>query len=216
MNSLALPLQSLAVESIIQAASVGALLVAFAVVEVPPALQGGATVLPRVIEIQRAVATVPSALVIVTLGIANGISAPAFALSDFTLDLHLRRRCDVSALPSFEGVVKDVAEESVEVGWTGAAEERGIVDGLAGAAIVAGVVEAGRVHACLALVSAEAWWAETAGTQVSRHAGSAVTTAQGATGLGVIFTGGARVTLRESQRLASAFKGVSKLIHVFM
>lgn len=46
----------------------------------------------------------------------------------------------------------------------------------------------------MALVSAEAWWAETAGTQVSRHAGSAVTTAQGATGLGVIFAGGARVT----------------------
>lgn len=132
----------MAVESIIQAASVGTLLIAFAVVEVPPALQGGATVLPRVVEIQRAVATVPSALVIVTLGIADGVSAPAFALSDFTSDLHLWRG-DVSALPSFEGVVKDVAEESVEVGWTGAAEERGVVDGLAGAAIVAGVVEAG-------------------------------------------------------------------------
>lgn len=198
-HSLALPLQSLAVEPIIQAASVGALLVTFAVVEVPPALQGGATVLPRVVEIQRAVATVPSALVIVTLGITDGVSTPAFALSDFTSDLHLRRRGDVSALPSFEGVVKDVAEESVEFDWTGAVEEGGVVNGLAGAAVVAGVVEAGRVHACLALVSTEARRAETAGTQVSRDAGSAVTTPQGAAGLGVIFAGGARVTLRESQ-----------------
>lgn len=194
----------MAVESIIQASSVGALLVAFPVVEVPPALQGCATVLPWVVKIQRAVATVPSALVIVTLGIADGVSTPAFALSDFTSNVHLRRRGDVSALSSFEGVVKDVAQESVEVGGAGAAEEWCVVDGLAGAAVVAGVVEAGRVHAGLALVSAEARRAETAGTQVSRDAGRAVTTAQGAAGLGVIFAGGARVTLRQRQRLESA------------
>lgn len=138
---------------------------------------------------------------VVTLRIADGISTPAFTLSHFTANLHLRGRGDVPALPSIEGVVKDVAKESVEVGGAGTAVERSIVGRLASAPVVAGVGEARRVHPCLALVPTEARRTETARTQVTGDAGGTVTTAQGAAGMSVIFAGGARVTLRENHWL---------------
>lgn len=141
---------------------------------------------------------------VVTLRIADGISTPAFTLSDFTSNRPsiLRGRGDVPALPSIEGVVEDVAKESVEVGGAGTAEERSVVDRLASAPVVAGVGEARRVHPCLALVPTEARWTETARTQVTGDAGGTVTAAQGAAGMSVIFAGGARVTLRENHWLA--------------
>lgn len=142
---------------------------------------------------------------IVTLRIADGVSTPAFTLSDFTSNLHLRGRGDVPALPPIEGVVEDVAKESVEVGGAGTAVERSIVNRLASAPVVAGVGEARRVHPCLALVPAEARRTETAGTQVAGDAGSTIATAQGAAGLSVVFAGGAGVTLRENDWLESVF-----------
>lgn len=181
-NLLALPLQSLAVKSVVQAAGVGALLITLPIIKIPPALQGSATVLPRVVKIQRAVAAVPSARVIVALRIADGVSAPAFALRNLAPDLHLRRRSYIPALPSVEGVVEDVTKEPIEVNRAGTSEKRSVVDGLARAPVVAGVGQARRVHARLALVSAEARRAETARAQVTGDTGGAVATSQGAAG----------------------------------
>lgn len=66
-----------------------ALRIAFSIIKVSPALQRGRAVLPRVVEVEGAVAVVPAALVCVTEGIAELIVFGSFALRDLTFDLHL-------------------------------------------------------------------------------------------------------------------------------
>lgn len=73
IHSLALSLQILAVKTIIQASGVIALRIAFAIIKVSPALQRGRAVLPRVVEVEGAVALVPAALMVVTVGITDPI-----------------------------------------------------------------------------------------------------------------------------------------------
>lgn len=64
-DSLALSLLTLAVEAIIETPGAVALLVAFPVVEVPPALQRCRAVLPWVVEVERTVSAVPTAGMVV-------------------------------------------------------------------------------------------------------------------------------------------------------
>ena len=71
-------------------------------------------------------------------------------------NLQLRRRGNVPALPTIEGVVQNVAEQAIKVGWTQAAEEGCIAEGLAGAPVIAWAGEAGRVKTVLTLMSTEA------------------------------------------------------------
>lgn len=73
IHSLALSLQILAVKTIIQASGVIALRITFAIIKVSPALQRGRAVLPRVVEVEGAVALVPAALMVVTVGITDPI-----------------------------------------------------------------------------------------------------------------------------------------------
>lgn len=89
INSLALSFQVLAVKPIVQASSIIALGVAFAIIKVAPALQRGRAVLPRVVEVEGAVAVVPTALMVVTKGIAKLVVFGGFTLRDLTFDLHL-------------------------------------------------------------------------------------------------------------------------------
>ena len=69
-------LQVLAVEAIVEATGAVTMGVTLAVVEVAPALQGGRAVLPGVVEVQRAVAAVPSARVVVAQEVTE-LVAPA-------------------------------------------------------------------------------------------------------------------------------------------
>lgn len=136
---LALSFQVLTVESIVETSSVVALGIALAVVEVPPALQRHRAVLPRVVEVERAVAVVPAARVVVAQHVAELVVLVLLALGDGAGLLHLRRRHDVAAESSQEVVVQDVAAEAVEVGGADALVVRRLGGVLAGAAVVAGV-----------------------------------------------------------------------------
>jgi len=123
-HSLALPLQILAVEAVVKASGVVALRVALAVVEVAPALQRGRAVLPRAVEVERAVAVVPAARVVVAEHVAVLVVLRLLAQRDVAGRLHLGRRRDVVAEAALEAVVQDVAAEAVEVGGADAVVER--------------------------------------------------------------------------------------------
>jgi len=77
---LALALQALAVEAVVEAAGGVALRVTLPVVEVAPALQRRRAVLPRSVEVQRAVAAVPAARVVVAHDVAELVAPPLGAL----------------------------------------------------------------------------------------------------------------------------------------
>lgn len=84
------------------------MLVTLPVVEVAPALQGRRAVLPRVVEVERAVAPVPATRVVVTQGITELVPLSFLTLGDLTAHLHLGRGRDVTAEPTQEAVVQDV------------------------------------------------------------------------------------------------------------
>lgn len=149
-NLLALSFQVLAVKPIIQTSGVVTLRVTFPVVEVSPALQRGRAVLPRVVEIERAVAVVPAALVVVAQHVAVLVVLALLALRDPAGDVHLRRRQDVVAEPPPEVVIQDVAAQAVEVGGADAVVVRRLRGVLARAAVVAGIRIAGTVGGILA------------------------------------------------------------------
>lgn len=184
--------QVLAVKSIVEASGVVALGVALPIVEVAPALQRGRAVLPRAVEVERAVAVVPAARVIVAQHVADLVGLVHLALRDLAGDLDLRRRRrDFVAYPSLEAVVQDVAAEAVEVGGADAVVVRRLGDVLARAPVVAGVGVAGAVSGVLALGPGERRRAQTLGTLVAGEAGASVAALKAATSLGIIFTCGA-------------------------
>ena len=192
--------QILAVEPVVQAAGVVALRVALPVVEVAPALQRGRAVLPRVVEVERAVAVVPAALVVVAQHVAEVVGLVLLALRDPALHLALgRRRRDVVAEPALEAVVQDVAAEAVEVRGADAVVVRRLGGVLARAAVVAGVGVTGAVGGVLALGPGERRRAQTLGALVAGDAGAAVATVKAAAGLGVVLARGAGEALTGGQ-----------------
>ena len=121
---LALAFLALAVKAIIKAARAVALTITLPVVEVTPALQSSRAVLPRVIEIQRAVSSIPTTSMVVAEGIADVVAGPLVTLRNLTAHLHFRRRGDVPTETSDEGIIQDVAQQAVEVAGAAALKER--------------------------------------------------------------------------------------------
>lgn len=136
---LALSFQIFAVKAVVETPSIVTLKVTHSVVEVAPTLQRGGAVLPRVVEVQRTVAVVPAALVVVAHLVAAVVVLVRLALRDQTFHLQVWGGRDVVAKPSLEAVVQDVAAEAVEVGGADAVVEWCLGGVLAGAAVVAGV-----------------------------------------------------------------------------
>lgn len=114
-DSLALAAAGLAVEPVIQAAGVVALLVTASVIKITPALQRGRAVLPGVVKVQRAVTSVPVARVRVARGVAELVSLLGGALGHLAADHHLGRRRDVSTAAAAKAVIQDVAQHAVEL-----------------------------------------------------------------------------------------------------
>lgn len=195
-HSLAGPLLPLAVEAVVQTPRAVALSVTLPIVEVAPALQRGRTVLPRVVEVQRAVPPVPAAGVVVAQRVADVVPGPLVTLRNLAAHLHLRRGDDVPAEAPHEGVVQDVAQQAVEVDRAAALEEGRVRGGLARAAVVAGVGDAEAVGGGLALGPSEGGGAEAAGAQVARHTGTAISAIQTPAGARVVLTGRAGEALR--------------------
>lgn len=195
-NLLALALLSLTVEAIVEAPWAVALAVALAVVEVAPALQSGRAVLPGVIEVQRAVAAVPAAGVVVTQRVADVVPRPLVALRNLAADLHFRGRRDVPAQAADKGIVQNVAQQAVEVAGTAAAEERHIWGDLACAAVVARVRYAQAVGGGLALGAGEGRRTEAARAEVAGHACASIPAVQAAAGAGIVLARGAGEALQ--------------------
>lgn len=203
-NLLALALLSLTVEAIIEAPRTVALAVALAIVEVTPALQGGRAVLPGVVEVQRAVAAVPTTGVVVAQRVTDVVPRPLVALRNLAADLHFRGRSDVPAEAADKGIVQNVAQQAIEVAGTAAAEERHIWGDLACAAIVARVRYAEAVGGGLALGAGEGCWTETAWTEVARHACSSIPAVEAPAGAGIVLARGAGEALQGKWTLVKA------------
>lgn len=197
---LALSFQVLAVETIVEAARVVTLRIALPVVEVAPTLQRGGAVLPGVIKVERAVAVVPAALVVVADRVAVLVVLVRLALRDAAGGRHLGQRRHAAADAPREAVVQDVAEKPVELERADAAVVRRLGGLFARPAVVARVGVAGAVGGMPALGSSEGRRAQAFGTLVTRNAGPSITTAEATTGLGVILTGGAGKTLQNKRR----------------
>lgn len=184
------------VEAIVEAPWAVALAVALAVVEVAPALQSGRAVLPGVVEVQRAVAAVPAAGVVVTQRVADVVPRPLVTLRNLAADLHFRGRRDVPAQAADKGIVQNVAQQAVEVAGTAAAEERHIWGDLACAAVVARVRYAQAVGGGLALGAGEGRRTEAARAEVAGHACASIPTVQAAAGAGIVLARGAGEALQ--------------------
>jgi len=139
LHLLALSFLSLTIKAVVETPRAVALAVALPIVKVAPALQGRRAVLPRVVEIKRAVSSIPAAGVVVAQGVADVVPGPLVTLRNLAAHLHFRRRGDVPAKTSNEGIVQDVAQQAVEVAGAAALEERRVGGDLARAAVVARV-----------------------------------------------------------------------------
>lgn len=155
LDLLALSFLSLTIKAIIETPRAVALAVTLPIVEVAPALQGRGAVLPRIIEIKRAVSSVPAAGMVVAQRVADMVPCPLVTLRNLAAHLHFRRWGDVPAKTSYKGVIQYVAQQAVEIAGTAALEERRIRGDLAGATVVAGVGDAEAVGGGLALRPSE-------------------------------------------------------------
>lgn len=188
-HSLALSFQILAVKPIIETLCIVALRITLSVVEVQPALQRGRAVLPRLVEVEGAVAVVPATRVIVAPLVADLVVLSFFTLRDVAGDLHFLWWFDFFARPSQEGVVQDVASEAVEVHRADTMVERRIGDVFTCAAIIAGVGITRAVSGELTLGTSEELRAQTLGSLAARDAGASIAAVDAATCLGVIIAG---------------------------
>lgn len=197
-HSLALSLQILAVKPVVEASCVVTLRIAFPIVEVAPALQRGGAVLPWVVKVERAVAVVPAAFMVVAQHVAELVVLRLLALRDVALNLHLCGRRDVVAQPSREVVIQDVASEAVEVCRADAVVERLLGHVFTRASVIAGVGIAQAVSVILTLGPGECCRAHTLGTLAAGDAGASVATVEAAACLGIILAGGASKALQDT------------------
>lgn len=151
IQRVALSFQILAVEPVVETSSIITLRVTLSVVEVPPALQRGRAVLPWVVKVERAVAIVPAACMVVTEFITVLVVLELLAQRDEAGDLHLRRRWDVFTKSSGEAVIQDVAAEAGEVCGAEALVVWCLGGISAGATVITGVGAAGAVGGILTL-----------------------------------------------------------------
>lgn len=158
-HSLALSFQILAVKPVVKTSSIVTLWITLSIVEVSPALQWVRAIFPRVIEVERAVAVVPAARMIVTEHVTELVVLSFFALRDVTRDLHLWGRRYIVAKPSREVVIEDVASEAVEVWWADAVVEWRLGRVFTCAAVVAGVGVTRAVSGKLTFRPSKGWGA---------------------------------------------------------
>lgn len=95
---------------------------------------------------------------VVAQRIADMVPRPLVTLRNLTAHLHFWRWGDVPAKTSDKGIIKDVAQEAVEITGAAAAEKRHVRRDLARAAVVTGVRYAEAVSGGLALRSSEGRW----------------------------------------------------------
>lgn len=195
-----MPLVFLAVKPIVEAASIIALRVTLAIIEILPALQGLGAVLPGVVEVEGAVSPVPAAGVVVAFPVADLVAGIPRAHGDLALLLDFGGD-DVLPDATLEVEVQDVAVEAVEVGGAVAAVVGGgVAEELAGAPVVAGVGGAGAAGWVLALGACEGRCAHALGALVDGDAGATVQAVQVPTGAGVVLAGGTHESLRKAQQ----------------
>lgn len=158
LDLLALPFLSLTIKAIVETPGAVTLAITLAIIKVAPALQGRRAVLPRIIEVERAVSSIPAAGMVVAQRVADMVPRPLVTLRNLTAHLHFWRWGDVPSKTTDEGIVEDVAQEAVEITGAAAAEKRHLWGDLARAAVVTGVRYAEAVGRGLALGSSEGRW----------------------------------------------------------
>lgn len=99
---------------------------------------------------------------VVAQRIADVVARPLVTLRNLAAHLHFRRRGDVATETPDEGVVQDVAQQTIEIAWAAALEERRVWGDLARSAVVAGVGDAEAVGGGLALGTGEGRWTQAA------------------------------------------------------
>lgn len=159
LDLLALPFLSLTIKAIVETPGAVTLAITLAIIEVAPALQGRRAVLPRIVEVERAVSSIPAAGMVVAQRVTDMVPRPLVTLRNLAAHLHFWRWGDVPSKTTDEGIVEDVAQEAVEITGAAAAEKRHLWGDLARAAIVTGVRYAEAVGRGLALRSSEGRWA---------------------------------------------------------
>lgn len=60
---------------------------------------------------------------VVAQRVANVVACPLITLWNLTAHLHFRRRSDVPAKATSEGIIKDVTQEAIEIAGAAALEE---------------------------------------------------------------------------------------------
>lgn len=95
--------------------------------------------MPRIIEVEGAVSSIPPAGMVVAQRVADVIACPLITLWNLTAYLHFRRRSDVPTKTTNEGVIKDVTQEAIEIAWAATLEEGCLQCDLTGSTIVAGI-----------------------------------------------------------------------------
>lgn len=139
IERVALAFLALAIKAIVETSRAVALAITLPIVEVAPALQSCRAVLPRIVEIKRAVSSIPAAGMVVAQGVTDMVPCPLVTLRNPAAHLNFRRRGDVPTKASHKGIVKDVAKQAVEIAGTAALEEWHFWGDLACSTIVAGV-----------------------------------------------------------------------------
>lgn len=79
--------------------------------------------MPRIVKVEGAVSSVPSTGMVVAQRVADVVACPLITLWNLTAHLHFRRRSDVPAKATSEGIIKDVTQEAIEIAGAAALEE---------------------------------------------------------------------------------------------
>lgn len=93
--------------------------------------------MPGIVKVEGAVSSVPPAGVVVAQRVADVVACPLITLWNLTAHLHFRRRSDVPAKATSEGVIKDVTQEAIEIAGAAALEEWCLWCDLTGSTVVA-------------------------------------------------------------------------------
>lgn len=79
--------------------------------------------MPGIIKVEGAVSTIPSTGMVVAQRVADVVACPLITLWNLTAHLHFRRRSDVPAKATSEGIIKDVTQKAIEIAGAAALEE---------------------------------------------------------------------------------------------
>lgn len=118
---------------------------------------------------------------VVAQRVTDVVARPLVALRDLAAHLYLGWWCDVPAEPTGKGVIKDVAEQAIEVVRAAAVEEGCIGGSLASAPVVAVVDITGAVRGSLALRAGKSCGAQATRAQVARDTGATISAVEATT-----------------------------------